>query len=124
MNDKVYDFSFNLREGDYILTYTSILIKEKIEGKYIDIVIPENTILRIDNVTMGGRFKRSAVDIIFSFLVKKNKHLNIDYKIPNKISIDVYSLNGLKYLVLNETNVDIKVKSLLRKSKIQKILSD
>lgn len=131
---KIFEFNFEFDIKDYIIIHSELkrttvtiefdYVKQVNNRTETTCIIPANSILRIDNITMGGRYKRSAVDIVFTFLVKKNKHINLDYKIPNKIIFDVYELNGLKYSILKEDEVDKKMESLIRKNKINNILNE
>ncbi len=129
---KIHEFNFEFNDKDFIIIYTDLKFttvseifdyaKQKYHRTENSIIIPINSILRIENITMGGQYKRGAVDVVFTFLVKKNKHIKTEYKIPNRFIFNVYELNGFKYSILKEDEVDKKMKSLIRKDKINNLL--
>ena len=117
----IYEFSFHIKIGDYCILHTPI------EYPYYDypntykVIIPENSVLRVDKLNIKTDSTNPNDEIEFYFLGKKNKHIITDYKVPGLISISIYKLNGIKYSLVKEENIEVTINSLLRKYKIEKI---
>ena len=122
MNKEV--FNFEIKINDYIIIYNPIQVNIGTTINPLFTMLPENTILRIDNITTGGQYKKPSVEIVFAFLTKKNKHINLVEKIPSKFNKSVYDLNKLEYSKIGEEDLDKIINTLLRKNKISILLEE
>jgi hypothetical protein len=120
----IHEFSFHIKKGDYIILHTTLPYTYYSYPKNLVTTIPTNSVLRIDKLNIKTDSSNPAHEIEFYFLVKKNKHIKSDSKIPNKIVVSIYELNGVKYSIVKEENIDTTVNSLLRKHKIECLLSE
>lgn len=119
-------FNFNLDYRDYIILendFTSTFYDYK-EKKKVQLTLPKNLLIQVENVSMGGQYK-TELFIVFKYSKTNNKH--ISEKLPSKFKVEVYDLNGMEYTVFSEkdyVNIDKKINSIMRKSKIENLLSD
>lgn len=123
--------NFNFEPGSFIVSRDNFTLYErtgtwstKINSTVV-CVIPTNTILRIENVTMeGSAYQSGEIDIIFSFLITKNKHMAKNCGIPKSFRFTLHQLNGFMYdTILDATALDIEINRLLRTVKIDKIIA-
>lgn len=119
-------FNFKFDSGEYIVIESPLTAAVHVQDPatfqwvWKNKIVPPTAILRIDNITMGGQYKRASVEVVFSFLVRKNKHIK-EAGIPKKFNVSVYDLNGLAYRVLKESEVETEMNVLLRKMKIENL---
>jgi hypothetical protein len=104
----VQQFNFGFNIGDYVLLHNDL------QGKT---TIPKGTLLKVENITMGGLYKRSSVECIFTIIKKINPHLK-GIKMETRIKISVYNLSGMLY----ETIKSEELESYSRERKIESIL--
>ena len=120
----IHEFSFHILKDDFIILQTPIKYIRNHYPNNINCIIPENSVLRVDKLNIKSDSTNPASEIEFYFLVKMNKHIKSEYKIPNKIVTSIYELNGVKYNIVKKEHIDKTVESLLRKSKINILLSE
>ncbi len=119
----IHEFSFYIKKGDFVILHSPITYT------YFDYpnrgvaIIPVNSVLRVDRISIKTHSKHERYEIEFYFLVKKNKHIKTEYKIPNKVTIEIYELNGVKYSIVKEEDIDKKVNALLRQHKIENLIN-
>jgi hypothetical protein len=119
-------FNFNLNYNEYIVIQNDFVTefydykeKKTIKG----VTIPKNTILKVDNISMGGYQYKTGLYIVFVHTKKINKH--VKEKLPSKFKVMACELNGMEYIIYESLEaVEKKINGLKRKSKIENLLSE
>jgi hypothetical protein len=119
----IHEFSFHIKKGDYIVLHNPIKYNYYSYPNNGVATIPENAVLRVERISIKTHSVHERYEVEFYFLVKKNKHIKTENKIPNKITIEIYDLNGVKYSLVKEEDIDTKVNALLRKHKIENLIN-
>lgn len=119
----IHEFNFHIKKGDFCILHDTIkfTIYQYPNNNIID--IPINTVLRVDRISIKTHSSHERYEVEFYFLAKKNKHIVTEYKIPNKLTISIYELNGIKYSLVKEEDIDTHVNGLMRKHKIETLLN-
>ena len=115
----IQTLNFSFVEDNFILIEKDFLCEILVFKPHLhraNITLYKNIILRIDFINKDG-----YIMITLALLKKYNKHLDLDY--IGKFKTYVYNLNGLKYSFLSKEDVDKKVLSLSRITKIQNLLT-
>lgn len=114
--------NFNMNIDDYIVCLSELkTVDYRPNAKLV--TIPINSVLKIENITLGGMYKRNALEIVFKFTKKNNFHLGKDKvrEIPSLFRFTIYALNGFEYDIIQKDGLERKLESLLRISKIENI---
>lgn len=121
----IHTFNFHIKKGDFCIIKSPIKHEEFAYPKNNIVVIPENSVLRVDRISIKTHSSsHERYEVEFYFLSKKNKHIVTDYKIPNKLVISIYDLNGIQYSLVKEDEIDAHVNGLMRKYKIGNLLTE
>ncbi len=118
----IHEFGFHIKKDDFIILQTPLTYSYYAYPKNGVAILPVNTVLRVDKLNIKTDSANPNDEIEFYYLVKKNKHIKTEEKIPNKIVLSIYNLNGVKYSLVKEEDIDTYVNGLMRKHKIDTLL--